>query len=157
MMDTEILDLVKAFTPAFLGVVGIVITVIFSAANKKLNHQKMEKELFSEFNKRYDEFNDSLDLLDTIATLSQLKEIDSLIEKKKMYHLLIDYFNLCAEQYYWYKKKRISAKLWESWHSGMMYYYRNYAVFRELWEAEIAGDGYKSYYLEKGKDFFKSK
>lgn len=154
-MEASTLEIIKAFTPAFIGVVGIIITVIFSAANKNLNHQKMEKELFAEFNKRYDALNDSLTLLSSISTLEQLRETNSFIDKKTMHHLLIDYFNLCAEQYYWYRKKRIKKLLWDSWHSGMMYYYTTHPVVRELWELEIKGGGYKSYYLKEGKNFFK--
>ncbi|WP_439479880.1 hypothetical protein [Chryseobacterium aquaticum] len=138
-----------------IGVFTLVITIWFSTNNLKITHQKMEKELFSEFNKRYDVFNDSLNLLDSITTLEQLTETDSLIEKKTMHHLLIDYFNLCAEQYYWHREKRISAEIWKSWHSGMMYYYNKYPVVRELWAKEIKDDGYKSYYLKVGKNFFK--
>lgn len=156
-METATIEIIKTFTPAFLGIVGIIITFIFSIANKKLNHQKMEKELFSEFNKRYDAFNDSLNLLDSITTLEQLKKTDSLIEKKSMHHLLIDYFNLCAEQYYWRSEKRISPEIWQSWHSGMMYYYKKYPIVRELWENEIKDNGYKSYYLKEGKNFFRDK
>jgi len=154
-MEATTIETIKALTPAFLGVVGLAITLIFSIANKNLSHQKMEKELFSEFNKRYDIFNDSLNLLDSITSLQQLKETDSLIEKKSMHNLLIDYFNLCSEQYYWYKKKRIKKLLWKSWHSGMMHYYTKYPVVSELWEKEIKDEGYKSYYLKAGKNFFK--
>lgn len=155
-MDTSILVFIKAFTPAFLGIIGVVITLIFSISNKKLNNQKMEKELFTEFNKRYDELNDSLSMLEDSITIDDLKKTLSKVENKTLYNVVIDYFNLCAEQYYWKNKKRISKEIWEAWHAGMMYYYNTYPVVRELWKEEIKGDGYKSYYLAEGKCFFKT-
>lgn len=156
-MDAATLEIIKTLTPAFLGLVGLVITFIFSISNRKLNHQKMEKELFSEFNRRYDTFNDSLNLLDSLTTLDELKSTCSLIDNKNMHHLLIDYFNLCAEEYYWYRRKRINKLLWSSWNSGMMYYYNKHPVVRELWQSEVREGGFRSYYLKKGEDFFITK
>lgn len=153
-MEADTLEIVKTFTPAFLGVIGVIITVIFSVANKKMSHQKMEKELFTEFNKRYDELNDSLSLLTRSMTIDELKSTKSRIHKKSLFLVLIDYFNLCAEQYYWKEKGRISNNIWGAWHVGMKYYYDNFPVVKELWQQEIKGEGYKSYYLKSNKDFF---
>jgi hypothetical protein len=56
------------------------------------------------------------------------KIIDSTRENKK-YELsdnekpiVIDYLNMCAEQYLWFTKGRIDKKVWESWIRGMKYY-----------------------------------
>jgi hypothetical protein len=154
-MDKEILEIVKTFTPITLGAIGIIITLLYSSANKKLSHQKMEKDLFKEFNERYDSLNDSLSLLSDIKTIEELKSTESLIDKKSMYNILIDYFNLCAEQFYWKNKDRISPEIWKSWHSGMNYYYSNFPIVKELWRCEIANEGYISYYLNRDEDFFK--
>ena len=62
---------------------------------------------------------------------------------------------LCAEQYYWYKKGRISNEIWNAWHSGMMYYYNTFPVVKELWEEETKEEGFKSYYLKDKLGFFK--
>ncbi|MCX8524688.1 hypothetical protein OF897_12265 [Chryseobacterium formosus] len=111
----------------------------------------MEKELFKEFNERYDKLNNDLSKLDTVENLSQLKEIKSSDINKTLYDVLMDYFNLCSEQYYWYKRKRISHEIWDSWYSGMMFYYNSFPIVKEVWLNEIIDGGYKSYYL-KGKD-----
>ncbi|PUV22543.1 hypothetical protein [Sphingobacterium athyrii] len=120
----------------------------YQKGNLDISHEKMEKELFTEFNGRYDMLNDKLSELDTNLNLKNLN--------KDLEKIVIDYFNLCAEQYYWYNKKRISEEIWNSWHSGMMYYYQKYPVVQELWEKETEGEKYKSYYLEKKQGFFEN-
>jgi hypothetical protein len=34
-------------------------------------------------------------------------------------NLVIDYFNLCAEEFLWYKKNRIPNDVWSAWKSGI--------------------------------------
>jgi hypothetical protein len=38
----------------------------------------------------------------------------------------------------------------------MYYWYQNIPVLRELWTEEIAGNGYKSYYLKEGENLFEN-
>ncbi len=155
-MDKEYIEIIKALTPTILGGIGVVITLIYSAANKKLNHQKMEKELFKEFNERYDTLNEDLRC---ITSETKFEDLNLLVSKtaegKTLDLVLIDYFNLCAEEYYWKKRKRIGTEIWNAWHEGMMYYYR-FPVVKALWERERSL-GWRSYYLEKNEDFFKLK
>ncbi|MGL5276095.1 hypothetical protein [Myroides sp.] len=139
-----------------IGVFTLFITFWYNRNNLKLAREKMEKELFTEFNRRYDELNDSLSMLDDSMTIEDLKDTPSKIENKTLYNVIVDYFNLCAEQHYWKQNKRISNKIWNAWHVGMMYYFNSFPVVRELWKDEIEGDGYKSYYLTEGKCFFKT-
>lgn len=139
-----------------IGFFTLIVTWWFNRTNYKLNHQKMEKDLFSEFNKRFDQLNDDLSKLEPHFTKENLLEIRvDYNNKKSLYNAVIDYFNLCAEQHFWYQKKRISEKIWKSWHSGMMFYYETYPVLRQLWEEETRDKKYESYYLKKSDDFFK--
>ena len=125
----------------------------FQQANLDLSHERMEKDLFKEFNERYDKLNDHLSQLSSDLDVGALKEEYHHVLKSS----LIDYFNLCAEQYYWYSKGRISEAIWTSWHAGMMTYYNTYPVVRELWKLETDGGKYKSYYLTKDCGFFEGK
>lgn len=125
----------------------------FQKGNLDLAHEKMEKELFTEFNKRYDNLNDSLSLLSNTMTLDDLKNYPSKIHNKSLYDIVIDYFNLCAEQYYWNSKNRISKEIWTAWNAGMKYNYTTYPVLQELWTAETKAEGYKSYYLKSNNLF----
>jgi hypothetical protein len=45
---------------SIIGGCGLIITFIYNQYNRKLSNDKMNKELFSELNARYDKFNDSL-------------------------------------------------------------------------------------------------
>ena len=153
-MESYFLENPQVATTLLIGVVGLIVTGWFNKNNQKIAHQKLEKELFTEFNKRYDELNDSLMLLEGISTVEQLKSTSSLIANKSMYNILIDYFNLCAEQYYWKKNKRISAEIWTAWHQGMNDYYKKYEVLRKVWAEETKDEQYQSYYLNKKNGFF---
>ncbi|MEN5130926.1 MULTISPECIES: hypothetical protein [Weeksellaceae] len=155
----EILEITSKFTSTiatiFAALIAAYIANKYQKNNLDLSREKMEKDLFIEFNKRYDELNDSLTLLSNISSTEELKATESLIENKSMYNVLIDYFNLCAEQFYWKEKERISKEIWKSWNKGMKFYYDGYAVVRELWEEETKDEKYESYYLKQGRDFFK--
>lgn len=139
-----------------IGFFTLIITWWFNQNNLKISKQKMEKDLFKEFNERYDNLNDDLNKLNTIKNLEELKEIKSIDNvNKTLYNVLIDYFNLCSEQYYWYKKKRIPQQIWDSWYSGMMFYYNSFPIVKEVWQDEIKDGGYKSYYLKEKDELFK--
>lgn len=155
-MKQYLLSNPQVVVTVIIGFFTLVITWWFNRTNYKLNHQKMEKDLFSEFNKRYDKLNDDLSKLEPHFTKENLLQIKvDYNDEKSLYNAVIDYFNLCAEQHFWHKEERISKKIWKSWHRGMMYYHNNFQVVRELWEEEIKDEKYESYYLEKKEDFFK--
>jgi len=114
-----------------LGVLGIAITVYYSWHSNRLAHDKMMKELFADFNNRYDKINNFLVEIETrVPTFEQLDAFEnSLLLKQAVY----DYFNLCSEEFYWYHKKRIDEIIWNSWQSGMIYWY-NVTAIREMWK-----------------------
>lgn len=151
----DFLETIKILTPTILGIAGVIITIIFSAANKKINHQRMEKELFKEFNERYDKLNETLSRLHPDFSISDLNNRTLGFNSTTYRETLIDYFNLCSEQYYWKEKGRISSEIWMAWNRGMNYYYNNFPVVKELWENETKNENYKSYYLKKDHNFFK--
>lgn len=136
-----------------LGGTGILITAYYSWHTKKLSHEQMLKQLFTEFNQRYRELNDHLkEIEDNYESLMKLNESDKADFLKQKVN---DYFSLCAEEYFWYHhKNRIDKVIWESWHSGMNYWYQNVPAIKELWQLEIKSNGVKSYYISNVDDFF---
>lgn len=81
---------------------------------RHLEETRLFRELFREFNLRYDTLNDSLNKIamrDAAIPLSD-EEV----------RLLYDYFNLCAEEYYYYKVGYIPAEVWRSWCKGIKNY-----------------------------------
>jgi hypothetical protein len=145
-MDSEVISTL------IIGGAGLIITIIIAIQNQSLANQQMTKQLFTEFNERYGKLNDCLVEIQTnCPTLESFWTHSKSNSYKKS---LLDYFNLCAEEHYWYKKGRIDEKIWLSWQAGMNYWYENIPIIKSLWATEKANEGYKSYYLEDTQDFF---
>jgi hypothetical protein len=138
------------YTAILIGSVGI----IFSGLQWYLARIKMRKELFTEFNIRYMEMNDKLQEIHYKYKGKQEIEIVDL--SKEYEEKIIEYFNLCAEEYYWKKRVRFSPldkKIWLSWTNGMKYYFK-LPIIQKLWERELNVNGFESYYLKKGNKLF---
>jgi hypothetical protein len=128
------------FIIPFLGLVFIVL-------KWHLSHISMRKDLFKEFNDRYKEMNSKLqDIVEDKPEFLTSDQKDT----------LIDYFNLCAEEYYWRMRvfcPPIDGAIWKSWTKGMIYYY-DIPVVKKLWQSEILiqcdkiNKNYKLYYLK---------
>ena len=144
------IDLGTIFTilsTIMLGVIGICISYRFSRINKKREEDRFLKEIFLEYNSKYGRVNEHLKTATEKEDISQLnsKEINA----------IIDYFNICAEEYFWYSKGRINdERVWRAWKAGMKYWYKH-NIIKEMWKREIQSkDGIITYYLENGNEFF---
>lgn len=145
-----------------IGVIGGIITYRFNKNSiehfkqtEKIEDHRMMKELFTEFNIRYDKINNRLDKISR-ASLKKWDEYDD--KKKSRYEgVIIDFFNICAEEYFWHSEGRINGGIWASWHKGMNDIYSRSEIIQNLWEEECKNDGYKSYYISKKDDIFKLK
>jgi len=94
------------------------ISISFGIRQYKIENDKIFKELFTDFNLKYDrKFND---MLNEIEHDYNTKNNYELSQKQKL--KLNDYLNLCAEEYLWFQKGRITDAVWDSWESGMIYY-----------------------------------
>ena len=135
-----------------LAIIGTIITAYYARHTKKIAHEQMLKQLFKEFNERYDKLNDFLVEVQThYHTIELLEQASNSEDLKKKVN---DYFSLCAEEFYWYKhKKRIDKLLWEAWQTGMNYWY-NVPSIKALWEKEVAANGKRSYYITDKDEFF---
>lgn len=94
--------------------------------------------LFKEFNARYDSLNERLNAIFDRNT----SELSS--EDRKV---LFDYFNLCAEEYLFFKAGYIDQDVWRSWLAGMRYFSRN-ANIRYCWETELKSGSYYGFTIE---------
>lgn len=104
--------------------IAIGISISFGIRQYKIENDKMFKELFIFFNDKYDsKFNESLNRIDDLTKANPNYELKvnqgaDLDEPA----LIIDYLNLCAEEYLWFSKGRIDISVWRSWEAGMIYY-----------------------------------
>lgn len=96
----------------FLGIGGAIATIYFGLLKNRIEDDNIFKELFVTFNNRYTgEINDIFNEL-----RNDSKKILTAKEKNK----IIDYFNLCAEEFLWFEKGRIPKKVWHAWKSGII-------------------------------------
>src|SRR5579863_8362248 len=78
-----------------LTVVGGIAGLTYFLYRQHIDETKLFKELFTEFNRRYDDLNDDVNAIYSAETTLPL----SATEKDR----LVTYFNLCAEEHFFYE------------------------------------------------------
>lgn len=129
------------------AVIATGISLSIGVRQYRTENDKLFKELFKEFNTKYDiKFNEALKSIIESAESDEAYKLNKTEEE-----LIVDYLNFCAEEYLWNTKDRIPEKVWSSWENGMLYYLNkpiiNQVVVREKGQKD-------SYYglFEKIKD-----
>jgi hypothetical protein len=119
-----------------LGGAGGLTTFLYS---QHLQETRLFTELFQVFNERYDRLNQHLNELagSDCASLSPASQ-----------QLLMDYFNLCAEEYLYFRSGYIDEDVWRSWTRGMRVYAQVPGI-REIWERELASGSYYGFSLQE--------
>jgi len=145
--------ILKELAPLIISIIAIWLTSRYQNHTKKLADDRMMKDLFTEFNQRYDKINNDLDIISKLSSeeWGDLKPKD----KAKKEGVVVDFFNLCAEEYYWHKEGRIKGNVWASWSKGMNDIFDKSKVIQNLWAEECENEGYKSYYISSKNEFFK--
>lgn len=95
-----------------LGILGTIVSLYFGVLKYKMENDRMFNELFTNFTKRYDEELNDL--------INQIKNTPEKVLTPDEEKLIIDYINLCAEEYLWYSKNRIPEKVWKAWKAGIV-------------------------------------
>jgi hypothetical protein len=137
----------EIITKDFPSIILSIAAIYLGWQQNKLNKDNTEKELFKDFNTRYSNLNDKLYKL-------KIKDMESITKDQLLYDVAMEFFNLCAEEYYWKKKDRISDEIWKSWHRGMNSWLQQAPVLCELWESEMTFSGPESYYIKDKYEFF---
>jgi hypothetical protein len=96
----------------------------------RLQRARFCRELVTEFNTRYDKMNEQLLKL---LPRDKFGDDDELA--------FVDYFNLCAEEYLFYRNGYIYKEIWEAWQNGMKQYAKN-ANVGAIWAEEKKTDSY---------------
>jgi len=102
---------------------GVALTTIYFVQKQKLEEMKLFKDLFTEFNTRYECQNEQL----ADIKANKIKGSDDINK------VLDDYFNLCSEEYLFYKEGRIHNEAWGSWCRGMKEHLSN-DVIKAYWK-----------------------
>lgn len=117
--------------PLIGSVVAATLGFCYFVQQQHLAETALFKELFTEFNARYDRLNDTLLEIEKAGTAQTLQHRQA----------IVDYFNLCAEEYLFFKQGYLISEVWRSWCRGMIYY-MEMEPFRSLWEEERMSDSY---------------
>jgi len=136
-----------------LSAVASCLAFCYFVQQQKLAETKMLKDLFTDFNERYDKLNDTLMEvceLDNAEPICGYKCFLKCFQKgqtltSKHYNAINDYFNLCSEEYYFYNEGYVPKKVWDCWKTGMKEIFSNRFV-REVWDAEFKKGLENSYY-----------
>lgn len=135
------------------GILVAIITLYLGRVKQSIEDDKLFKELFIGFNARYDALNDRFTTLrhfdadaarpvELVCKASQ-KGCDL---QKSDEQLIIDYFNLCAEEYLWFKKGRIPKEVWQAWKAGIVDNICSIPAVWDLYNKEIKSDSSKASY-----------
>lgn len=123
---------------AFLGSLVSIGTIYYGSVKLRIENDLFFKDLFSRFNERYDSNLNDL--------INELRTDDNRVLTPSERNKIIDYFNLCAEEFLWKSKGRITVDVWKAWRAGIL---ENLKVMqiKEVYENEtMTQSGRTSYY-----------
>jgi hypothetical protein len=116
-----------------VSAIGGVAAFTYFLYRQHLDETKLFKELFVDFNARYDALNDDLNTI-------LFGPREGALSADERAHLF-SYFNLCAEEYFFYKAGYIDRRVWESWCRGMEVFFEH-PLIRALWDQDCMADSY---------------
>lgn len=128
----------KASPELLLSVTGAVAALVHFLYSQHNHNTERFIGLFRDFNTKYDRLNNKLNML-------LLKDGSFLVAIKDK-QLLYDYFNLCSEEYLYFKSGYIDTEVWQSWLRGMKTFASN-AEIRRVWQEELASGSYYGFSL----------
>lgn len=120
---------------------GVALSFVYFYQSQRLEQTRLLKELVTDFNARYDRLNEVLNRI-----VEQGNTMGS-HEERSMRAYLDDYFNLCAEEYLFFKRGYIPVEVWESWQRGMRTFYQSSPQIADRWEQELRSGSYYGFDL----------
>ena len=114
-----------------VSIAGGTASALFFIQQQKLAEMNLFKQLILEFTQRYDRMNGDL------AAIRRENRFRTDADQQ----IVLDYFNLCAEEYLFYSEGYIAHRVWRSWSRGMLQYFE-VAPFGALWAEEGASESY---------------
>ncbi len=130
--------------PQFIfTVLGSAFSFVYFVQKQKLEETALFKELFQNFNTRYDHMNEELNKIYNLAPKEKLSDAHK--------QVLYDYFNLCAEEYLYYSIGYIHPDVWNSWKHGIRHYLSDPRI-EDLFIAELHTESYYKLSLDSLKN-----
>ena len=107
----------------------------FGVQKQHVEEVRLFRELFKEFNERYDKQNEKLN------RICSEKLPDSTPFNSDQIDTLYNYFNLCGEEHLYFQKGFIYRETWQSWKNGMKFFRKNSRI-KILWDEELRTGSY---------------
>ena len=125
-----------------LAMVGGLFSFFYFIQKQQLEELEHFKELFKYFNEKYDTLNEKMNEIAKGDVKKRLTkdEIDT----------LYDYFNLCSEEYLYFKNGYIYPEVWKAWCNGIEFYLQHKRI-GDTW-AEEEKENSASYYGLTGSE-----
>ena len=117
------------------AVLGGLLSFVYFVQKQRLEETKLFRYIFQECNKRYDCLNGKLNKILRVEDAKELSESER--------NTLDDYFNLCSEEYLYFKQGYIYPDVWKAWENGMKTVFFSPRV-KEYWQSERESDSYYS-------------
>lgn len=116
-------------TKNLITIITAIISFVYFIQKQSMEDDKLELEAFSSFNSRY--FN----LASKIELILNKVEDQNLTEEEK--EILDEYFSLCVEEYFYFKKGRISLDIWRNWAHGISATVRSHVLIQNYWNKTV--------------------
>ena len=87
------------------------LSIVFFLQKQRLEELRLFREIFRDCNERYDQLNEE------ISKIRERPPGESLEPREKQ--VLTDYFNLCGEEYLYFRQGYIYPRVWDAWEAGM--------------------------------------
>ena len=114
-----------------ITVFGGVVSFFFVIQKQVTEDIRIFRELFTDFNDRYNQLN---------SKINHIANKDSELSEEDKY-ILFDYFNLCGEEYLYYKQHFILEEVWITWCKGISVFMQKPKI-RSLWDEEQKESAY---------------
>jgi len=116
-----------------LGIMGTALSGIYFVQRQRLEEIHFFREIFDNFNKRYDCMNEKLNDIIRKDDSSSLS-----VEEKDT---LNDYFNLCGEEYLYFREGYLLPNVWHAWKNGIRIFLKCKRI-NDYWKIEMSSGSY---------------
>ena len=116
---------------------GAVLSFFYFLQKQQLEETRLMRELITDFNHRYGVMHGELQRI--LKTGQQERPAPRLTQDEE--ETLIEYFNLCAEEFLFYDLGYVEPRVFATWDRGMSEYGKDQRIW-EFWKRERQSDSY---------------
>ena len=116
---------------------GAILSFFYFLQKQQLEETRLMRELITDFNRRYGVMHGELQRI--LKTGQQECPAPRLTQDEE--ETLVEYFNLCAEEFLFYDLGYVEPRVFATWDKGMSEYGKDQRIW-EFWKRERQSDSY---------------